>query len=394
VRRELFITGIARGGTSLVGRMIDAHPAAAIAIDAFLPLFRALRNSILLERMPDFDPARPMEDGYFSADQRARLATLWQGRLDCPLAGTDLAALRDALRRRAADESGDLVGTVGNIAGMTPGELFDDALLRIAASRAAPADGVIGMKDLWAIDLLPALARGRPSARFIAILRDPRDVVSSVLGFMAIDPGQVGHVLSIARHWRKLVATLHALAADPLFADRLLCVRYEDVVGDPASFTRRAAAFVGLPDDGSMLRADRFRDHNTGGKWLGNSTFDTALSGITARPRERWREKLPPEAVALVELTCGPEMADAGYPVTLPETAHVARADVLSFLLADGQRACSWRSDSGDAVRDYGCELTRRAVLALPDADATALEDAFLFAGYARHLRQARACAA
>ncbi|MGE0254643.1 MAG: sulfotransferase [Alphaproteobacteria bacterium] len=394
--RELFITGIARSGTSLIGRMIDAHPQAAVAIDAFLPLVRAMRNSIVLAREPDFDPARPMEDGYFAPGQRARLAAIWRGSLDCPLAGTDLATLRGAIGRRAADESGDLVEAASQVDGATLSGLFGDALRRIAAVRRVPADGVVGMKDLWAIDLLPALARTRPAARFVVVLRDPRDVVSSVLGYLSVDPDQVAHVLSVARHWRKLVATLHAWSGDALFDGRLLVIRYEDVVADPAAFARDAARLLDLSDDGSMLRADRFRDYNSGGTWRGNSTFDAALAGISARPRERWRETLAPAVVALVELVCGPEMTDAGYTPSLPEDAHGARDDVLAFLVRDGRRACSWRSDSGDTLHDYGCELTRRALLALPEdeADAAMLEGAFLFADYARTLRRHLARAA
>lgn len=375
--RPVFMTGIARGGTSLVGRMVDAHPRSAIAIDAYLHIFRALRNSIVIAEEPGFDPARPMEDFYFDPLQRRRLDVLLAGSIDVPLSGVDASSLREAIRRRSGDESGDLVPYVDDIDGTTPRGLIDSALAQIARARPADDLAAVGVKDLWFADLIPALARGYPDARFVLIFRDPRDVVASAVGFLPIDPTQVGHVLSMLRHWRKSVALAQRYARDPALAGRFLTVRYEDVVRDPKFAARRLGDFIGVGADPAMVEVSGFRDYNSGKFWKGNSTFDKQLGTISSTPVGRWREHLDPAATALVELVCGAEMRACGYPSS---DADDGDAGMLAFLETDGSRTCSWRSDSGTPDTALSLERARRALLdamARPRVDD--IRDAFLF---------------
>jgi len=62
----------------------------------------------------------------------------------------------------------------------------------------------------------------------------------------------------------------------------------------------------------------------------------------------------------------------------------------LAFMSEEGQRACSWRSDSGDPDWDYNFELARRAMLHGPVAQLSVeqIETAFLFTSYFSHLRE------
>jgi hypothetical protein len=391
IATRLFATGIARGGTSLVGRMIDAHPRCAVAIDAYLHIFRALRNSIVLAHEPDFDPSRPMEDFYFDAAQRRRLDILLAGDLDVPFAGTDAASLREAIRRRAGDESGDLAPFVDEIDGDTPRALIDSAFAQIARARAAAGLGVVGVKDLWIADLFPALARGYPEARFLLIFRDPRDVVASALGFLPIDPTQVGHVLSMLRHWRKAAALAAIYASHPDLAGRFLAIRYEDVVDRPEAELRRVCALLGIAWDPATIAAASFKDYNSGGAWRGNSTFEPAFDKISRSPVGRWRGKIAPAVTALVELVCGAEMRACGYALEAPQAAD---SEILDFLRADGARTLSWRSDTGSPETALALERARRAALDDPGAvDARAM---FLFPetrdalrGGAKFLREA-----
>jgi hypothetical protein len=375
----LFVTGIARGGTSLVGRMLDAHPRIAVAIDACLPLFRALRGSIVLESEPEFDPSGPMEDSYFDATQRARQSIVLNGRIEVALRGTDLAALREALRRRSSDESADLAPALSAISGGTMRELLDAAMVGIAQTRTAADLARVGFKDLWITELIPALARGYPEARFIVVFRDPRDIVASVLGFLPIDPTQVGHVLSFIRHWRKTVALAYRFAGDAALKSRVMTLRYEDVVTNPDTCARLMCGFLSVAFDRAMIEADRFKDYSAGGVWQGNSTFDVGMNTLSRSPLGRWRHRLAPPIVGLVELACAAEMRACGYE---PAGVTAGEGDILEFLLGDDARACSWRSDRHQPVADFGRECARRALLALPRARQPRSEDvadAFLF---------------
>lgn len=375
----LFVTGIARGGTSLVGRMLDAHPHMAVAIDACLPLFRALRNSIVMNSDPAFDASRPMEDSYFDVAQRERQAILLNGDIDVPLRGVDLENLRAALQRRAGDESADLVPALGNIFGSTMREIFDQALSAVAQVRSKSDLACVGFKDLWIADLIPALARGYDGARFIIVFRDPRDVITSVLGYLPIDPGQVGHVLSFLRHWRKSVALAYRFAADAQLRSRVMTVRYEDLVANPDRCARKMCEFLEVSFDPAMIEIGKFKEYGKAGLWQGNSTFENGMNTISRSPIGRWRNRLEPAVIGLIELTCGSEMQACGYEVA---GAKVSDDEILRFLESDSARQCNWRSDSGKPAADLKRERARQALLALPRDHKPAageIADAFLF---------------
>ena len=143
-------------------------------------------------------------------------------------------------------------------------------------------------------DLLPELW---PDARFIHLLRDPRDVARSV-----VQMGWAGHPFYSARHWVDVERRWDGLAKVVPAAQRFE-LRYENLVRRPAAELTRVCAFLGLPYDPGMPTYDR------------NSAYalpDPALI-------EQWRSKLTRREVALVEIACDDLLAERGYvPVNVP----------------------------------------------------------------------------
>jgi hypothetical protein len=117
--------------------------------------------------------------------------------------------------------------------------------------------------------------------------------------------------------------------------------------------------------------------------WRGNSAFETSLRRIDPTPAERWREVLAPGALALVEFCCGADMVACDY-----EPAHLldllaGDSAPLAFLIEDGQRACAWRTDSGDPQTEYAREASRRALNnANGQTDQGSVRRAFLSPAY------------
>jgi hypothetical protein len=109
-----------------------------------------------------------------------------------------------------------------------------------------------------------------------------------------------------------------------------------------------------------MLRLEEAPDRVSGGRWKGNSSYDTSSGRITAASIERWRNVLSPAAIATVEFFCGPEMRWAGY---LPAGDTAPTPDVIDYVLAADAAPGKWRSDSGDVVADLGLELLRHRLL-------------------------------
>jgi hypothetical protein len=372
----IFVTGVARGGTNLVARMLDAHPAVAVAVDPFFQLFRWLRVALVQTAGLGACREDPIPDYYFSDDLLAALDAVQDGELATPMDAADLPALRADIAARAALDAGDVVPYVHGLAGGTYRELLDSALAAIAEARALEA-GWVGCKEVWIVELFAPLARAYPDARFVLVHRDPRATVASMLKLADQEQSQAAHVLSYARHWRKSVGFAAHYLADPHLADRLFVVRYEDVVADPATAAEALAGFLGLEPDESMLGHDGFRDRTTGGVWSANSSYANDAPGILSDSVDRWRDSLDPRARAVVELVCGPELALTGYAADdlVPDDAAA-----LAYLVDTNDSAVSWRSDLRDPRRDVDRELARIELLShAGNAAPDAVRRAFLF---------------
>lgn len=375
--QPLFVTGTARGGTTLPAQLLSASRAASVASDPFFPLFRSLRNAILREAGVETLPASaPLQDYYFGDERLRWLDAVQAGSLDAALEPRELDDLRARIADRAALGAPQLVPHLGRLGGAGYRELVESALAVVA--RAMPTERYAGTKEVWAVEFVPLLARAFPDARFVLVVRDPRAVVASLVGMARRDPTQAAHPLSYLRHWRKQVAFRERFARDPELAPRVRTLVYERLVRDPEGELRALCAWLGIEFEPRMLEL----------AWAGNSSFGEQR-GVDPAAAERWREKLAPELAALAELVCGPDLELVGYePLGLGDDGAV-----LAHLRdADGWEM-SWRSDLGDPERDLAAERERLALLER-GAAADELRRSFLFREAYDALRARKAVAA
>jgi hypothetical protein len=384
MNRPLFLTGLARGGTNLLARMLIAGGANQIAIHAFQPWFKSLRNAIVRNAGPDsaptnFDAAAPFGDGYFNDRDLAVQALLHDASLDIPFRGAEWPTLLAQLQARASDEETSLVPALPGLEDAPTYRSMMDRIRDLIVRNDRSEAEFVGLIETWIIDLFPPLARAYPDAHFIVVIRDPRAIISSVLKFLDVEPSTVGHILSILRQWRKYVAVSYAFSQTPLFAGRFKLVRYEDEVLYPERFARDISSFLGVPYRARMLDFSHYHvDSNTKRPWGGNSAFTSELQQFDQEPVERWRRALDHRVLAVAEFCCGSDMQACGYPL-YGATEPDAR-EVLNFLVADGQRDCAWRTDSGDAQAEHLFEILRRSLLAGHNQpDSRGIRRAFLY---------------
>lgn len=391
--RPLFLTGLARGGTNLLARMLIAGGASRIAIHAFLPWFRSLRNAVVArhgapEITAAFDPDSPFGDGYFDDVQLAVQTLLHSATLEVPFAAKQWPALMQQLDRRAADEAADLRAGLTDLAGAPDYRAMMDRILSLILRGHERGADYVGLIDTWIIDLLPALARAYTEARFLIVIRDPRGIVASQLKFAEENPASAGHVLSIIRQWRKYVALSYEFLHDPLFSGRLKLVRYEDQVDDPERFAKGLCDFLDLPFRPAMTDFASYKDAASKAKWRGNSAFDVGLQTIDPAVGERWRQNLAPDAVAAIEFCCSFDMTACGYVPVRTDDTLAADPGPLAFLIADGKRPSSWRTDTGDAQAEFARESTRLALLlGSGEVSERELRHAFLSLPYFEFIR-------
>lgn len=99
----------------------------------------------------------------------------------------------------------------------------------------------------WHVYHLPLIAEVYPDASFVHIIRDGRDAVRSIVA----QPWGPDNVKEAAEEWRSSVTA--GLDAAPVLGDRLLEVRYEDMLADPRGGITRIYAHHGL--EGGMEEA-------------------------------------------------------------------------------------------------------------------------------------------
>lgn len=145
------------------------------------------------------------------------------------------------------------------------------------------------------------LAAAFPRAKFIHIYRDGRAVANSLL---PLDWGP-NDIIGMAAYWREMLSVGFGLSA-MLPADRLLHVKYEDVVRHPGTTMHRVAAFLGplpgteTPDGGGRTARATLRTSN-------------APAAGAAGQLNAWRDRLSAREIEVFEYLNGGMLSHLGY---------------------------------------------------------------------------------
>ncbi|HLF25786.1 MAG TPA: sulfotransferase [Anaerolineae bacterium] len=145
-----------------------------------------------------------------------------------------------------------------------------------------------------------------PTAKFIHMVRDPRDRYTSSIAKYKRGRGKVGGATA---RW---LYSIH-LAQRNLkrYPDNYRIVRYETLVAQPEATIQAVCAFLGEAYDPAMLTltgAEQFLKRG------GNSSFDKhALSGISTAPLGRFRKVMSKGELAFMQAHVGRELLRLGY---------------------------------------------------------------------------------
>lgn len=129
-----------------------------------------------------------------------------------------------------------------------------------------------------------------PEARFIHLLRDPRDCARSAIGM-----GWAGNVYHGLKPWLRAERSWERLRPR-LTEDQFIEVRFEQLVVEPQRELTRVAAFLGLSFDPRMLD-------------LSGSSY----APPSARFADQWRRTMSPRDQGLVCTRAGDLMVRRGY---------------------------------------------------------------------------------
>lgn len=351
----VFCCGMFRSGTTLLGRVLNAHPAMSVESDPFLNFFKVLRSDIAASIGLERPCAAPIGDYYFSRDELKLLAAVREVRLDRLSNKWERPDLWSFVRRHGQPYAPRTMARLDEVEGNTYQELLR-GLFRLTA---APDAEVCGVKEVWIDEFIPAMAAAFPGMKFIEIVRDPRAVCAS----KNVKPEKYPW-LFLCRQWRKLAALAWSHANEwKSLAGRVLLVRYEDLVREPEAEIRRMTDFLEVRFAPEMLDSGNYVGGD-GGLWLQNSSYASDTGAVNRSSLEKWQTALTAEQIAFIESLCEPEMRLLGYASVVPTAIDGAMQRLSPPCIAEDDLAPWIRKQYPSSLIDTAAELAKEQLRA------------------------------
>jgi hypothetical protein len=308
----VFIVGCPRSGTTLLRRIVSAHPQIVITPEAhWIPLWFEERRGLTPDGLITHElVSELLADNKFALFELGREALM-------SLAGSGQPTSYASFVTGIFDLYGEARGkkVVGN---KTP-----DSARRIGT-----------LHTLW------------PQARFVHLIRDGRDVALSLMNWPSVRTKKPGTFptwkdapVSTAALWWELNVRRGREAGEALDPELYCELRYESLVAHPAQECTTLCEFLGLAYDEAMLNY--------------HETFTAAAGPEVVHDRQpiasglrNWRAQMAANEVERFEAAAGILLDELGYPraFTRPRPVAVEHSSQVRNLLANEPRG----------VRPYG----------------------------------------
>lgn len=159
----------------------------------------------------------------------------------------------------------------------------------------------------------PELHRLFPASPLIHIIRDGRDVISSLLtmNWTEVDGRPAEYTRDVrkaAEYWVSWVQAGRKAGADPALRGQYYEVRYEDLVAEPERVLQPLFSFIDEPWDPCVLRfhqMDRPLGKESSAAQVVQPIYQTAVG--------RWQRELAPSQLEPVREVAGPLLVELGY---------------------------------------------------------------------------------
>ena len=290
----VFIGGIARSGTTLLQSLLDGHP--QLVVDPSESRF-----------FLTFEP----RSRHASKEQKAELVEqiIFQpkGRFLDPegdhyrnyFTHISYASVREAFYRyleQTSQQDSDYLSSAILAFGEVSGQLNEQSEYWVE-------------KTIFNEWYAPLIFSWWKEAKFIHVLRDPRDVYATWKRRDANAARPLTSIDAFSYTWGKSAKL--ALNNQRRFGrERYLVVYYERLVQEPEGQIARIAQFLDIIEHMALLTPSK-----AGGKhrWNGNSSSDRHFAGISPISVGQWRKSLAGEEVTLLEVLLGDDMEQHGY---------------------------------------------------------------------------------
>lgn len=284
-----FVCGHRKSGTTMLANLLDGHPQLSV-----YPIDLAL----LYAYFPEF--IRAHSD---AGERRTRLQQVLFGDLRRRIDPASLDV--DALERVFfTDLSDDHLGRPRALIGR---------LMSAFQSLTGASGKRWGIFKETSIEIYAGeILAWFPEARFIHLVRDPRDNFAALAGGVDGYYGRLGE-----DHNRTLASLLNRVRTGFRMArsnraqfgeERYLVLRFEDLTTAPESSMHGVADFLRVDFVPSLLQPTML------GRPTGGNAFDGVVTfEVSARNVDRWRDRISPEDAQVIEFHLGEDMIEFGY---------------------------------------------------------------------------------
>jgi hypothetical protein len=302
--RPLFLTGNPRSGTTLIEKLLHAHPNVSVGAQPFPTLFFHAKSAFYAHR--DLQRRYPL--GNLFLEDSYTLSQFYTFLEDHPFTQGEVTTLLQQMEGYSGQLTPGLAQTaLADVpAGSTFMQLYRWLLGMLAEHLDATDSTYIGSKEVLCEEYIPFLLEHGVSV--IMIVRDPRDVITSTnFGSSQRHMGNTRPILFLLRQWRKSVSFCLAYEEHPHFT----YFRYEDLVEEPWPVLDGLTTDLALNPFPRDAFAEGIHDQQ-GAVWQGNSSF-SERSFISAASHGKFKEVLPEPTIAYIEAVTAPELHALGY---------------------------------------------------------------------------------
>lgn len=183
------------------------------------------------------------------------------------------------------------------------------SFLEMTLQRYAPARHLV-LKEPHLTMLFPDIAELISDAKFLVIVRDPRDVIASMLEVeeKLVRQGQSAFprrdMAALSNHYKSFYAPVMNCQSED-FKRRTCFVKYEKLVYEPEAELEKIRTFTGLKLEGFDASADW--EPGVSAPRPESQPWRTRLHdrGVSADSVGRYRSSLRPDEIAQIEKECG-----------------------------------------------------------------------------------------
>ena len=299
----LFITGSGRSGTTLIDKILHNHPNIGLGSQPFPNLYYSFKSKFLhqnnIYKRYAFD--------HLFRESDYRLEELNRFLNSCVLSDAEIETLFYDMSKYSGQHMPEFLDFCRSR--IVPGtfyEIYQQLLSYLADYLAKKSLLYIGTKEIWLEEFIPYFLR--KNVKSIIIIRDPRDVVTSLCFGKGVNyTGNKRPLLYVLRQWRKSFSFCAQYQGHQNFA----WIKYEDLVKETESVLTRLTSFLNvLPYINNSFSRGLY--DQKGNLWLGNSSFGE-LSGISKASVASFKANLSESCIRYIESVCYPEMLFLNY---------------------------------------------------------------------------------